>query len=180
MNFKLEEAVEILESTPQTLESFLNGLSKDWLQCNEGGDTWNASEVIGHLIEAEKNDWIPRLHTILQEGESKTFPPFDRYAHLNEEPERSVKEKLLEFKTLRHENIATLQRLVTSESQFDLTGLHPEFGPVKLRELIATWVVHDFTHITQITRVTAERYREDVGPWEAYLGVLKRNKGIGQ
>ncbi len=93
MNFNLNEAIEVLERTPQTLEYFLSGLSKEWLQANEGEGTWNISEVIWHLIEGEKHDWIPRLEIILQEGEGKPFPTFDRYSHLNENPNRSIEEK---------------------------------------------------------------------------------------
>lgn len=106
--------------------------------------------MIEHLFEGEKNNWIPRLEIILQEGESKVFPPFDRYSHLNERSERSLEQKLLE-----------------------LTGSHPAFGVVKVREILSTWVVHDLTHIAQIVRVMAERYRADVGPWIEYLGILK-------
>lgn len=174
MNFSMKEAIEVLERTPQTLEHFLSGLSEGWLQCNEGEGTWNATEVIEHLIEGEKHNWLPRLEMILQEGESKPFPPFDRFSHLQETSERSIEQKLLEFKTIRAQNITTLQTLIDPELHLELTGSHPAFGQVKLRELLATWVAHDLTHITQIVRVMAERYRTDVGPWSEYLGILNR------
>lgn len=174
MEFKLNEAIEILERTPGTLAQFLSGLSEGWLHANEGEGTWNPEEVIAHLIEAEKSNWLPRLETILQEGENKRFPPFDRFAHLSSMSATSPEEKLRNFKELRMQNIEKLKKLVDSDSHFERTGIHPEFGPVKLRELLSTWVVHDFTHISQIVRVMAERYREDVGPWANYLGVLKR------
>lgn len=174
MNFNLKEAIEVLERTPQTLEVFLTGLSDDWLQCNEGKGTWNVFEVIGHLIEGEKHDWIPRLEIILQEGERKPFPPFDRNAHLNDQSGRSIEQKLQEFKTIRTQNIAKLKVLIESEWQLELTGTHPAFGPVKVRELLSTWAVHDLTHIAQIVRVMSERYRTDVGPWHEYLGILKK------
>lgn len=175
MNFDLKEAVEILERTPRTLEVFLSGLSDDWLECNEGTDTWNAKEVVGHLIEAEISDWMPRLKIILQKGEDRTFPPFDRFAHLKKTSEQSIDEKLLKFQVLRKQNIEILLESVEPNEQLELTGLHPEFGEVKLRELLSTWVVHDLTHISQIVRVMAERYRADVGPWAAYLGILRRS-----
>src|SRR5581483_9842184 len=105
MNFNLQEAIEVLVRTPQTLEYFLSGLSHEWLQCNEGERTWNISEVVEHLIEAEKNNWIPRLEMILQDGEGKPFPPFDRYSHQTEESEKSMEQKLLEFKLIRMKNI---------------------------------------------------------------------------
>jgi hypothetical protein len=174
MNFNMKEAIEVLERTPQTLEYFLSGLSDGWLQCNEGEGTWNVSEVIEHLIEGEKNNWIPRLEMILQEGESKPFPPFDRYSHLKERSEGSIEQKLLEFKTIRTQNITKLKALIEPELHLELTGSHPAFGVVKLRELLSTWVVHDLTHIAQIVRVMAERYRADVGPWKEYLGILKK------
>ncbi|WP_047155349.1 DinB family protein [Aneurinibacillus tyrosinisolvens] len=179
MNFNMKEAIEVLERTPQTLEYFLSDLSVRWVQCNEGEHTWNVSEVVDHLIEGEKNNWISRLEMILQYGESKPFPPFDRYSHLNEGSERLIEQKLLEFKTLRMQSIAKLKVLVHPESHFELTGIHPAFGVVKVRELLSTWVVHDLTHIAQIVRVMAERYREDVGPWIEYLSILKNNKRFG-
>ncbi|NRD80029.1 DinB family protein [Bacillus sp. BRMEA1] len=174
MHFNMKEAIEILERTPQTLKYFLSGLSEGWLYCNEGEGTWNASEVISHLIEGEKENWIPRLEFILKEGENNPFPPFDRYSHLNEKVERSIEQKLLEFKRIRTENINRLKVLINTESQLHLTGYHPAFGTVKISELLSTWVVHDLTHISQIVRVMADRYRTDVGPWKEYLGILKK------
>lgn len=173
MEFSLKEAMEILEQTPTTLESFVGGLSKEWLNCTEGEGTWNATEVISHLIEGEKVNWIPRLRFILQEGDSKPFPVFDRYSHLNEK-EDSLSTLLLAFKVLRKENLEILSEIITTDAQLELKGLHPAFGEVRVRELISTWAVHDLTHIAQITRVIAKRYSEEVGPWKEYLGMINR------
>ncbi|ELK42350.1 hypothetical protein BAG01nite_43370 [Brevibacillus agri] len=173
MNFSMHEAVEVLERTPLLLQQFLSGLSTGWLTCNEGEDTWNAVEVLEHLIEAERTNWIPRLELILQEGDSKPFPPFDRFSHLNRRTEQSLAEKLREFTAIRQQNIARLTELIDPALHLELTGLHPAFGAVKARELISTWVVHDLTHIAQIVRVMAKRYGTDVGPWKAYLGILQ-------
>lgn len=173
MNFDLQEGLEILERTPKTLEYFLSGLSSNWLKVNEGEGTWNSSEVVEHLIEAEKTDWMPRIESILIPERENHFPPFDRFAHLRKR-ERPMSTKLEEFSALREENIKTLYSLIQSEEDFNKTGIHPEFGEVTLRQLISTWVVHDLTHIAQIVRVMAKRYQEDVGPWIAYLGILKK------
>ncbi|MBY0124375.1 DinB family protein [Bacillus sp. S/N-304-OC-R1] len=174
MNFNLNEAIEVLERTPQSLEHFLGGLSDGWLHCNEGEGTWNATEVIEHLIEAEKTNWLPRLETILENGENKPFPSFDRFAHLKEKSEETIEQKLLEFKSIRLQNTTKLKELINPDLHLELTGSHPEFGSVKLRELLSTWVVHDLTHIAQIARVLAERYRKDVGPWKEYLSILNK------
>lgn len=176
MNFTMEEAIEILERTPQTLEALLTGLSLEWIHSNEGDGTWNATEVIGHLIEGEKNDWITRIKIILNDGEKTTFPKFDMHAHLQESSQKPIEQKLNEFKELRTQKISALRELVDPEVHLKLSGVHPALGVVKLSELLATWVVHDLTHIAQIVRVMAERYRDDVGPWIQYLGILKQKK----
>lgn len=173
MNFNLIEAIEILERTPKTLEHFLSGLSDGWLECTEGEGTWNAVEIIDHLIEGEKVNWIPRLKMILND-EGKPFPPFDRYAHLNESNVTTIEQKLVEYKSLRAENIHILKKLIEDEETLEKKGTHPVFGSVKARELISTWAVHDLTHITQIVRVMAGRYKADVGPWIEFLGILKK------
>jgi uncharacterized damage-inducible protein DinB len=172
MNFNLNDTIEILERTPRVLEALLTGLSDGWLNSREGEETWNPAEVVEHLIEGEKTNWIPRLEMILREGENRPFPEFDRFAHLKRE-KRSLEEMLAEFRQLRQENIQKIRNLVRSEADEERTGIHPAFGTVRLRELLATWMVHDLTHLSQILRVMAKRYREDVGPWIEYLGILK-------
>ncbi|MGE1096777.1 DinB family protein [Bacillus altitudinis] len=173
MNFNLDEALDMLSRTPRTLESLLSGLSKDWLHSREGEGTWNPVEVIEHLIEAEKFNWIPRLNVILADGENTLFPAFDRYAHLNQ-TERQIEQALAELHHVRMENVAYIQRMTHSSLDLEKKGVHPAFGVVQVSELLSAWVVHDFTHISQIVRVMAERYRTDVGPWSAYLGILNR------
>jgi hypothetical protein len=59
-----------------------------------------------------------------------------------------------------------------SDAQLDLPGEHPSLGPVTLRQLLATWVVHDLGHIAQVARVMAKQYRAEVGPWVPFLPVL--------
>lgn len=173
MNFDLKEAIEILEKTPQTLEVFLSGLSAGWLQCNEGEGTWSASEVIGHLIEGEKHNWMPRLDKILLEGDHQ-LPAFDRFAHLTEMP-KPLSEKLAEFKAIRASNISKLKEYAQSGLQLERTASHPEIGTVTAKELLSTWVVHDLAHMLQISRVMAKRYGSDVGPFRRFLSVFNRS-----
>ncbi len=172
MNFQLKEAIEILERTPQTLSQLLTGLSSPWISCNEGEDTWNAFDVVGHLIEGEKNNWLPRIKLIVTEGATEPFPPFDRFSQLNQNDGKTMEQLLNEFADIRRANLEALRQIIDPETDFEQTGMHPEFGIVKLREQISTWVAHDLTHISQIARVLAKRYQDDVGPWRAYLRIL--------
>jgi hypothetical protein len=172
MEFALTTGVAILERTPAALRAMLTGLSADWTNATEGPNTWSPLLNVAHLIHGERTDWITRAKIILAPGANRTFTPFDMAAHLAER--RPMTELLDEFATLRIENVATLKGWKLTDAQLALTGEHPEFGSVTLRQLLATWVAHDLGHVAQISRVMAKQYREAVGPWRAYLPILDR------
>ncbi len=172
MQFNLETAVEILERTPETLKLMLGGLSQDWTGVNEGAETWSPYDIVGHLIHGEKTDWIPRMEILLSDSQNKTFEPFDRFAQFEESKGKTLDQLLAEFADLRQENIDTLRAKKIDEADLLREGTHPALGKVVLSELLASWVVHDLNHIGQISRVMAFQYREEVGPWQAYLGIL--------
>ncbi len=173
MEFNLHHSIEILERIPAVLEDTLAGLNDEWTKTNEGGDTWSPYDVIGHLIQGEKTDWLPRMQIILNETGDKKFEKFDRFAQFENSKGKSLQELLNEFKRLRFENIRILKEANLSTQQFDMEGIHPTFGTVTLKQLLSTWVVHDLTHIAQIIRVMAFQYKDAVGPWVEFLGVLK-------
>ena len=168
MDFTVGHAREILARTPRALSALLEGISDDWARGAEHGEAWSPFDIVGHLIHGERTDWVPRARIILERGESRPFDPYDRFAQERESAGKSMDELLHEFATLRERNVVAL-------GEFDdlgKTGTHPEFGVVTLRELLATWVAHDLSHLRQIARVMAKRYTTEVGPWRAYLPVL--------
>ena len=169
-NFDRGEAIALLARMPHALRCLLAGIPEAWLDCDEGPDTFSPREVIAHLIEGERTDWIVRTRVILEHGADRAFDPFDRFAH-RAYCDRPVDELLDELDRLRSENLEELQSLV-GDDDLELSGRHPALGPVTMRQLLAAWVVHDLTHIAQIARVMAHRYADDVGPWTDYLGVL--------
>ena len=171
--FNLDQCTEILERTPQVVRELLAGLPATWTRTNEGGQTWSPYDVVGHLIHGEKTDWIPRAEIILGPGPDRRFTPFDRTAMLRESHDRTLEDLVEEFGELRRASLDRLQGFRLTEADLDRTGIHPEFGPVTLRQLLSTWVVHDLNHIVQISRVMARQMTADVGPWVAYLRVLR-------
>jgi hypothetical protein len=171
--FSLTDSVAILARTPATLDALLRGLPDIWVLANEGTDTWNAFDIMGHLIVGERTDWIPRVRIILENGEARPFDAFDRFAQSKENPDRSLDELLDEFARLRRENLVALEAFNLQPEDLNRRGKHPALGVVTLSQLLSTWAVHDLTHIHQLSRVMAHQYRDAVGPWSAYLGVLK-------
>lgn len=174
MNFELEHAIEILKRTPTTLNSLLRDLPEPWLVQNEGPETWSPYDVIGHLIHGEETDWIPRAKIILEHGETRAFEPFDRVAMFEASKGKSIAALLDTFGELRAENLRELKSMNLTADILDKRGRHPELGEVTLRQLLSTWVVHDLGHIRQVVRVMSKQYGDAVGPWRAYLSILKQ------
>jgi uncharacterized damage-inducible protein DinB len=174
MIFSIEKSIEILERTPAVLETMLRNVSAEWSENNEGGETWSPFDVLGHLVHGEKTDWIARMEIILSDAEDKTFKPFDRFAQFEESKGKTLEGLLDEFKSLRQKNIEYLRSKNLGAENLEEKGVHPDFGEVRLSQLLATWVVHDLDHIAQIARVMAKQYKETVGPWIKYLKVLNQ------
>jgi len=173
MQHNLQDTVSLLSHTPAALDALLRGLPETWTLRNEGENTWNAVEVIAHLINGERTDWVPRVKMILDFGETRAFDPFDRVGYLRESEGKSLGQLLDEFARLRSDNLRELRALDLQPQDLERRGKHPSLGVVSLSELLATWAAHDLTHFHQISRIMAHQYRNIVGPWTIYLGVMQ-------
>jgi len=172
MEFRLEEVISILERTPTVLRTLLQAMPESFIRTNEGEGTWSPFDVIGHLVHGEKTDWIPRAQRILEDGERRPFEPFDRFAHFQASKGKALVDLLDEFSRERARSLATLRGMKLTDIHLERTGQHPLIGRVTLRELMATWAVHDMDHIAQIVRAIAKGYTAAVGPWGNHLGIL--------
>ncbi len=172
MKYSLEQSWEILGRTPLVLKTLLSNLREDWVMNNEGPDTFSPYDVIGHLIHGEKTDWVPRAKIILEFGITKPFTPWDRFAQYEESRDKTLTQLLDEFERVRKENMQWFKSLQLTETDLEKKGIHPVLGEVSLRNLLSTWVVHDLTHIAQITRVMAKQYWEEMGPWPEFFRIL--------
>jgi hypothetical protein len=169
----VEDTIALLERTPRVLEALLRDLPETWTHRGEGEKTWSAFDVVGHLIHGERTDWIPRARMILEHGDSRPFERFDRFAQERASEGKTLPQLLDTFATERSEGLATLRAMNLTPDDLARRGQHPSLGPVTLAQLLATWAAHDLTHLHQISRVMAHQYRDAVGPWTAYLGVMQ-------
>ena len=172
MKFSMDKSLDILERTPVIVEALLDGLDKDWIYANEGPGTWSAFDVMGHFIEGEKTDWIPRMQIILSDTTTKNFEPFDRFKQFEDSKGKNISELIATFKKLREQNLKILKNTKIDEVALKKKGIHPGLGEVTLQQLLATWVTHDLAHLLQITRVMSKQYGEEIGPWTAYFSVF--------
>jgi hypothetical protein len=172
MEFDLDHAIEVLERTPAAVHALLGGLSERWVSGNEGPETFSPFDVVGHLIDGEETDWMPRARIILAGGPDPRFEPYDRFRHRARNIERTMSSLLAEFARLRSANLDELRSWALGPAELGLPGTHPTLGPVTLRQLLAAWVVHDLEHVAQAARVMAKQYGAEVGPWVPFLPVL--------
>jgi DinB superfamily len=172
MDHNLEHTIALLTRTPAALDALLRDLPETWTLRNEGGDSWTAFDIVGHLIHGDRTDWISRARMILEFGETRAFEPFDRLGQARESQGKSLGQLLDEFAVVRSQSLAALRGLELQPDDLSRRGRHPALGEVTLSELLATWAAHDLTHLHQVARVMAHQYRKMVGPWSAYLGVM--------
>jgi hypothetical protein len=116
---------------------------------------------------------MQRARIVLQFGQTRPFEPFDRMGFVRDSQGKSLAQLLDEFARLRSENLDELRALDLQPEDLDRCGRHPALGEVTLSQLLATWAAHDLTHLHQISRILAHQYRDAVGPWSQYLGVLQ-------
>lgn len=171
----VEETTNLLSRTPELLRTLLIGLPDAWTDTADTSDGWRPRDVVGHLITGEQTDWMVRTRRILEEGTARPFDRFERFAMLERDAGVPLDELVERFATLRDANLAALRDLVT-DADLDKRGLHPSLGEVTLRELLATWAIHDLDHVSQIYAGLAGSHDADVGPWKAYLGILLRRE----
>jgi len=174
MGLRLEEALDVLERTPACLHAWLSGLPPALLEANEGPDTFSPHDVVSHLVHGEEEDWVPRARVILEHGEAVAFEPFDRFAFRERNAGQTIDALLARFAELRAAGLREVRELELGPDDLAQTGKHPDLGRVTLGELLATWAVHDQAHMAQIARVLGQRYGADMGPWRAYVNLLKK------
>lgn len=172
MKFSIPEAQAILQRTPGSVISLLDGLPANWTDSNEGGNSWNAFDVVAHLLYCDRHNWVLRARHLLTTGTMLTFDPLDRSGGKGLSAGLTLSELLERFRETRKEVLAELEDLRIRPDQYNASGMHPEFGEVTLSQLLSAWVVHDLSHLSQISRILAHQYRQEVGPWITYLRIL--------
>ena len=171
MEYSLHLAKPVLRTTPLVLKAMLTDLPKEWTHESEVPDAWTPYQVVGHLASVEENDWLDRTRIILEHGPSKVFESIDREAGFERFKGVSLTALLEHFTETRTSNLLLLESLVDSKD-LDTRGIHPDFGEVRLDQLLAAWVVHDQNHVGQIVKTMAKQYTSAVGPWRAYLPII--------
>ena len=171
MTLPLDTVRQSLAQAPRIIEGLIAAAPPDALTWREAEGTWHAVEVLSHIADGEITDWMPRIEQILSDG--GRFMVFDREGGFLRYRGWTAEALVGEFGQLRRANLEKLDTLQLSDSHMRLTGIHPEFGPVTLEQLVACWATHDMAHIAQLARLLTRSLGRHVGPWRKYFSLLR-------
>jgi hypothetical protein len=167
----LTQITDRLAQTPSTIRSLTARLPADAVAFQEAARAWTPFQVVCHVADGEITDWMPRVRAILSGGDGR-FPAYDREGGFARYTGWTLTAVVDEFERLRRQSVAELLIFSITPADLAKTGVHPEFGPVPLHQLLSTWVTHDHAHVAQLARILVRYYGRDVGPWAKYFSLL--------
>ncbi len=171
-SFTLRKCLEILERTPTVLKTLLADLSGDWTASTSDHEV-GIHQIMHYLILNEEDTWLPNIKTILDGHRPSLLGLYEKLMPPEEVPDKAINSLLKEFKFLRELNLAEIRRLQIQLSNLNVTEDFSIWGKLSVKELMASWMVHDLSHIAKISRIMANRYETEVGKWSQHLDILK-------
>lgn len=163
----------LLSAAPRIVSSLVRAIPDDLWRITGASDRWTIQQIIGHLVHVETEGWLPRIRQINDQAEP-VLQRVDAHLHVDRFAALPMEELLTRFSELRQDNLQQMDALHLDSDNLARTGVHPDQGFVQLRHLIATWCMHDLSHLDQIVRNIASAYTERVGPLAAYLRLCRR------
>ena len=143
------EAARLLAAAGAMVDAEVSALSAELCRWHPAPGEWCASEVVGHLIEAERRGFSGRIRIVLA-GATPALEGWDpdEVARARRDCERDAGALLEELRGLRRDSVA----LVAGLRPADLlrTGRHPKVGDLSVADVLHEWLHHDRNHLRQI------------------------------
>jgi hypothetical protein len=146
------ETLTNLRAFAPRLAAAVEGLTEEQLTKPEAEGKWSVADVVAHLADLELV-YAVRIRTILAGAGGDTPLPALAQNHWIERVHRRepVAETLEQFGYLRRINLLLLSRL--NEEELGRSGIHPEYGPITVRDAYGRMERHDLKHLAQIERI---------------------------
>lgn len=176
MTLDISAARAALARTPGVLRQLVDDAPATWLAARPADGEWSAHQVTCHLAYVEETDWMTRARMIREVGPMRPFPTVDHGDQTDRYAGMGTDAVARRFAELRTDNLAALDAMQLSDADLTLRGLHPTLGEVTMRQLLATWVVHDHNHVAQLQGALSAYFVDEVGPWRSFLGILDQVK----
>lgn len=148
----MQQTLEKLRAFPDRLARATEGIAADDLPRLEAEGKWSVLDVVAHLSDLEMV-YAVRMRTILAgAGGDAPLPSLAQNEWVERVHRReSLRELLEEFRFHREMNLRLLARL--NEEELSRTGVHPEYGPISVRDAFGRIERHDEKHLGQIERI---------------------------
>jgi hypothetical protein len=136
---------------PERVRRALAGLSDDALRARPIPGKWSALEIAAHVADSELVG-ATRIRLVLG-GDQPPLPGYDQDRWSRSLGYQAFDSPRLEhtlalFTVLRETTLPWLAHATAAD--WSRTGVHPEYGPVTLRNLLELYADHSERHIEQI------------------------------
>jgi hypothetical protein len=148
-HLKPHEIVASLQGTPAVLRNLLCPLPSEMFTWHPTPGKWCIKEVVGHLIEADRHDFIGRIRLILDHEEPRlTVSDQAEIARIRHDCDHDLNDLLDELSNQRSGSLSFISTFGDKELQRG--GVHPTIGNLQIGNLLHEWVYHDMNHVRQI------------------------------
>jgi uncharacterized damage-inducible protein DinB len=148
----MQQTIANLRAFPARLTATVTGVTESESSRPEAEGKWSVADVVAHLGDLELV-YAVRIRTILAGagGDSK-LPVLAQDAWVERVHRREpISELLDQFAYHRTMNLTLLERL--SEEELSRSGIHPDYGPITIRDAARRIERHDEKHLAQVQRI---------------------------
>lgn len=114
---------------------------------------WSATEVLGHLLDAEVTLGFRIRKLAAEPGAAIVAWDQEKWTDGLRHRRGDARTLLAAYAALRAANLEQVRRL--SPAQRGAAGRHPEYGRIRVREMLDHWAEHDLNHLAQIRAALA-------------------------
>jgi hypothetical protein len=158
-SLELPELTKLLERTPVVLRHSISALPDRAVGYHPGSEKWCIKQILGHLTEEDKRDFVGRIERMLREpGLRLEVNDQNKVARERHDCDKNVGDLLDEFASVRANSVEFLKQLRAAD--LGCHGIHSTIGSISVRELLHEWVYHDLNHTKQID-VNTQRFLWD-------------------
>jgi hypothetical protein len=140
--------VASLRATPTLLRAMASDCSAEQAETPPAPGEWSLAEVVRHLVEGERDTFLPRLRRMVSEER----PVFDSGRPAGGD-RLHVGARLAAFEAARAQSVDILAGL--DAGGWRRAGVSPSRGPLTIEEYARTMAAHDTEHLQQIQAARA-------------------------
>ena len=142
-----------LASAPRALRRAVSRASPRRLGRRPARGEWSATEVLGHLLDAEVTLAFRIRKLAAEPGGVIVAWDQEKWTGGLRHQRADARTLLDAYAALRAANVEQVRRF--TPGQRSAAGRHPEYGRLRVNEMLEHWAEHDLNHVAQIRAALA-------------------------